>query len=133
MLIVNGNVLPSPLVNVIVALDTEPVTKREPVFVVPTLADPVLTVRLNVDPSPLVNVNTLLLTEPVIISEPVLVVAPDPVLTVTVTADPILVAVTPLPTKSKVLAFSVNTVPSLDAVIAKPPPPPPASPDRSRL
>ena len=52
---------------------------------------------------------------------------------VTVTALPVLVAVTALPTKSKLRTTLLNAVPSSDAVMFNPapPPPPPASVDKS--
>ena len=57
----------------------------------------------------------------------------EPVFTVTVTALPSLVAVTALPTKSKLRTILLNGVPSFDAVMFNPapPPPPPASVDKS--
>ena len=51
---------------------------------------------------------------------------------VTVTALPSLVAVTALPTKSKLRTILLKAVPSSDAVMFNPaPPPPPASDDKS--
>ena len=58
---------------------------------------------------------------------------PEPVLIVTVTALPEFVAVTALPTKSKLRTILLKGVPSFDAVMFNPapPPPPPDSDDKS--
>ena len=73
------NVDPSPLVYVIVALETDAVTSNEPVLTVPPPPpDPVFTVKLNVEPSPLVKVSVFEFTLPVTINDPVLTVPPPP-------------------------------------------------------
>ena len=73
LFVVRANVLPSPLVYVVVALLIDAVTNKLPVLTV--AAEPVATVKLNVLPSPLVNVNTFDVALPVTIRLPVLVLA----------------------------------------------------------